>query len=97
MVESLAANLIANRGNRCTATILSFFEEEIYPKSDLSTDQIRRIRRAIMASVNDFKDLAIDVVKSDVAIVNDLWVQQLTAMEQKLDLLAEMVGPNANP
>lgn len=86
-VESMAARLIAQRGNRCTATILSFLEEEIYPKANLTTEQVRRIRRTVLDSVNDFKDLAIDVAKSDSSLVNDLWLQQIAAIDRKLDRL----------
>jgi hypothetical protein len=73
--NTMAVNLIANRGNRCTATLLTWIEREVYPH--LSHEMQRELRSLVLDQVNGFKDLAMDVVKSDTAYLNELWVQKL--------------------
>ena len=73
--NSMAANLVQKRGNRCTATLLSWMEENI--KDDLPPELWGPLRRRVMDDINEFKDLAIDVVKSETALVNDVYIQQI--------------------
>jgi len=83
--NTMAANLIAARGNRCTAAILGWMESHI--KDDLTENQWRTTRQQIMEQINGFKDLAIDVVKSDTAYMNELWMEKLDALHDDLRTL----------
>lgn len=80
--NTMAANLIAARGNRCTAAILGWMENHV--KDDLTDAQWRAMRQQVMEQINGFKDLAIDVVKSDTAYVNELWMEKLESLHDDL-------------
>ena len=67
--NTLAANLMAKRGNRCTAAILSYLEDQLYTQVEVPEQLQRQVRQTVLDQVNTFKDLAIDVVKSDTAII----------------------------
>ncbi len=82
MNNSPTANLIAARGNRCSASILGWMEKNIY--GSLSDDQRRMVRQVVLDNVNAFKDLAIDVVKSDAAYVNQVWVEKLDRIHDEV-------------
>jgi hypothetical protein len=83
--NSLAANLVATRGNRCVASILTFLENEVYRRyPEISTATQKQIRNVVLDNINGFKDLAIDIVKSDTALVNDVWVQKLDLIHEEL-------------
>ena len=79
------ANLIAARGNRCSASILGWMEKNIY--DSLSEEQRRMVRQVVLDNINAFKDLAIDVVKSDAAFVNQVWVEKLDDIHDELRAL----------
>lgn len=80
--NSMAANLVKRRGNRCTATLLSWMEKHI--KHQISEDLWQDMRREVMYQVNDFKDLAIDIVGSETAILNELYVEKVDEIRQEL-------------
>lgn len=73
--NTMAANLIATRGNRATAVILSWMEENAYEY--LPEDVRKELRQTVLDQINIFKDLAIDIVKSDTAYINQIWVEKL--------------------
>ena len=75
--NSMAANLVATRGNRTTATILSTIETEIYGEVTVPDHIKRKVRQAVLDQMNGYKDLIIDIVKSDVALINEHWVSQI--------------------
>ncbi len=85
--SSMAANLVATRGNRCSASILGYLERNVYEAHpDITTHEQKAIRQMVLDTINSFKDLAIDIVKSDVAVLNDEWVRKIdeihTAIKQ---------------
>lgn len=83
--NSLAANLVATRGNRCTAAILTYLEDEVYRRHpEISTQTQKQIRSVVMENINGFKDLAIDIVKSDTAMINQVWVQKLDEIHSEI-------------
>lgn len=83
--NSTTANLVATRGNRCTAAILGFLEDEVYATvPEISTEMQKRIRQVVLDQINGFKDLAIDIVKSDAAVMNQVWVEKLDDMHREL-------------
>lgn len=80
-----SGRLIATRGNRCTATILGYLEDQIYTAyPQISTETQKQIRSVIVNAINSFKDLAIDIVKSDSAVINDIWAQKLDEIHEAI-------------
>jgi hypothetical protein len=51
----------------------------------------KAIRQVILDQVNTFKDLAIDIVKSDTAMMNQVWVEKLDEIHQELRELKRAV------
>lgn len=83
--NSMAANLVATRGNRCTAVILGYLEENVYRDvPQISTSMQKQIRQVVLDQVNTFKDLAIDIVKSDTALMNQVWVEKLDQIHAEI-------------
>jgi hypothetical protein len=87
MKNSMAANLVATRGNRCSASILGWIEENLYKEFDIDTKMQRRLRQQILDQVNSFKDLSMDIVKSENAVVNEIWVQKLDEIHEQIKAL----------
>jgi hypothetical protein len=74
----MAANLVATRGNRCSATILGWLESNLYEEHpEISTAMQKQIRQVVLDNVNMFKDLAIDIVKSETDVLNEEWVLKI--------------------
>jgi len=83
--NSTTANLVATRGNRTSAAILGWLEENLYEEyPEISTAMQKRIRQMVLDSVNAFKDLAIDIVKSESAVINEEWSSKLDAIHDEL-------------
>lgn len=83
--SSMAANLVATRGNRCSASILGYLERNIYESHpDITTSEQKAIRQMVLDTINSFKDLAIDIVKSDVAVLNDEWVRKIDEIHEAI-------------
>ena len=83
--NSMAANLVATRGNRTSASILSWFEEHLYGEvPEISTQMQKQIRQVILDNVNAFKDLAIDIVKSETAVINEEYMRKLDEIHAEL-------------
>jgi hypothetical protein len=78
----MAANLIASRGNRATAVLLGWLEENVY--QFLPPEVQTRTRQIVLDNINQFKDLAIDIVKSDTAYMNELWLEKVDEMHQSI-------------
>ena len=76
--NSTTANLVATRGNRCSASILGWLEQNLYTEyPEISRSMQKQIRQTILDNVNVFKDLAIDIVKSETAVINEEWTVKL--------------------
>lgn len=80
--NTMAANLIATRGNRTTAVILSWLEDNAYQY--LPEEVQRETRQMILDQINTFKDLSIDIVKSDTAYINQIWVEKLDQIYEEV-------------
>jgi hypothetical protein len=76
------AKLIAIRGNRTTASVLSWLEDNIY--KHLTEEEQKNTRRMILDHINGFKDLAIDIVKADTSYINEIWAEKLDEIHQEL-------------
>jgi len=83
--NSLAVNLVATRGNRCSASILGFLEGGIYEKHpEISTQEQKQIRLFVLDTINNFKDLCMDIVKSDSAVINDEWAKKIDEIHEAI-------------
>lgn len=83
--NSTTANLVATRGNRTSAAILGWLEENLYEEyPGIPTVMQKRIRQMVLDNVNAFKDLAIDIVKSESAVINEEWSSKLDAIHAEL-------------
>lgn len=87
--NSMAAQLIANRGNRTLASLLGWLE--LHVKDQLSEGVWDDTRSMVLSSVNEFKDLAIDIVKSDTAMMNQHWVEKLEQLHDDLRFVKSKV------
>lgn len=85
--NSMAANLVATRGNRTTATILSAIEDEIYDAVDVPDPIKRKVRQIVLDQMNGYKDLMIDIVKSETSLLNDHWVSRLDEIHEAIKAL----------
>ena len=80
--NTMAVNLIGSRGNRATAVILGWLEDNVY--EFLSEDLQRQTRQTVLDNINMFKDLAMDVVRSDTAYMNQLWLEKLDDIHNEI-------------
>lgn len=85
--NSMASNLVATRGNRCSAAVLGWIEENIYTKYEIDPSDQRKLRQQVLDQINMFKDLSIDIVKSDSAVLNEVYVQKLDDIHEELRAL----------
>ena len=88
-MNNMAANLVAQRGNRCTATILGYLEEHVYEQHDIPERVQMQVRKVVLDSINQFKDLTIDIVKSGDSMVNDFWLENLDKIHDAIVGLKE--------
>lgn len=80
--NSYPKNLLAKRGRRTVATLLTYFEENVYQHVD--KDLQNDIRAKVMMVVGDFQDLAMDMVASETGSINELWVDAIREMHDDL-------------
>ena len=80
--NTMAANLLGRRGNRASAVVLSWLEDNVY--EHISEDLQRQTRQVVLDNINGFKDLATDIVKSDTAYMNQVWVEKLDQIHDEL-------------
>lgn len=80
--NTMAANLIATRGNRTTAVMLSWLEDNVY--EHLDEELQRRTRQMVLDNINVYKDLAIDIVKSDTAYMNEIWLEKIDELHEAI-------------
>jgi hypothetical protein len=83
----MAANLVATRGNRCSAAVLGWIEENLYKEYEIDSAMQRRLRQQVLDQINMFKDLSMDIVKSETAVINEVYVQKLDEIHAELRAL----------
>ena len=83
----MAANLVATRGNRCSAAVLGWIEENLYKEYEIDQAMQRRLRQHVLDQINMFKDLSMDIVKSETAVINEVYVQKLDEIHDELRAL----------
>lgn len=83
----MAANLVATRGNRCSAAILGWIEDNLYQEYEIDQPMQRRLRQQVLDQINMFKDLSMDIVKSETAVINEVYAQKLDEIHEELRAL----------
>ena len=83
--NSMAVNLVSQRGNRCSASILGWLENNLYTAyPEISTQDQKAVRQLILDNVNFFKDLAMDIVKAETSILNDEYAKKIDEIHQAI-------------
>lgn len=77
-----AANLLAKRGRRTSATLLTYIEKNF--KNRLNSDEWEQLRQKILDTVGDFQDLATDMVAADTAAINEFWIDALVEIRKAI-------------
>jgi hypothetical protein len=62
--------------------VLGWLEDNVYEY--LPEDLQRSTRQMVLDNINTFKDLAIDVVKSDTAYLNQVWLEKLDEIHNEI-------------
>lgn len=83
----MAANLVATRGNRASAALLGWIEDNLYQEYEIDQAMRGRLRQQVLDQINMFKDLAMDIVKSETAVLNEVYVQKLDQIHEELRTL----------
>lgn len=83
----MAANLVATRGNRCSAAVLGWVEDNLYKEYEIDPAMQRKLRQQVLDQINMFKDLAMDIVKSETAIINEEYMLKLDEIHEQLRAL----------
>lgn len=79
-----AQRLLAARGRRAAATILTYMEKAGGIKSRLNDGEWEKLRQIVLSAMVDFQDLAIDMVKADSGAINDFWLDALEDIHSEL-------------
>lgn len=80
--NTFAKNLLGTRGRRCVATILTYLEENVW--EHVPPDKQQQARSAILATLGEYQDLAMDIVTSDTGTINQFWVEELENLHQEI-------------
>lgn len=89
MVSQFVRNLMGETRKRAIGTLMTFIEKEIYPSLD--TRQQRDLRQRVLASITQYHDVTLDVLRSSVSdgsAVNDEALRTLARMDANLRTLA---------
>ena len=84
-----ARDLLATRGRRTIATLLTYMEEHVWPElPDEVRPQVQAAARSkILAVLGDYQDLAMDLIASEDATINEFWVEELARLHDKIGRL----------
>lgn len=80
--NTYAQRLLAARGRRAAATILSYLERSL--KVHLSEDEWQRTRMKVLETVAEFQDFAIDMIKAEDGVINEYWADALDRIHNEL-------------
>ncbi len=78
MTQPAVQEILHRRKQRCIATILGVKEREV--DLDLSAETQAKLRKVILDEINDFHDIALDLLNSvdgGNVVVNQLWLDKL--------------------
>jgi len=80
--NSYAKNLLAQRGRRASATLLTWLENNVY---EFVTPELQgEIRGKVLQIISEYQDLAMDMVASDTGTINEFWVEELDRIHSTL-------------
>jgi hypothetical protein len=82
MTDSYAKNLLAVRGRRCVATLLTYLEDHAW--EHLTEETRHQIRSKVMSTIGEFQDLAMDMVAADTGSINQFWVDELEKLHDRI-------------
>ncbi len=84
-----ARDLLSTRGRRAIATLLTYMEENVWPElPDEVRDRVQAAARGkILAVLGDYQDLAMDLIASEDATINEFWVDELARLHDKIGRL----------
>lgn len=80
--NSYAKNLLATRGRRAVATLLTWLEDHAY--EHLPPEIQEATRGKVLSIIGEFQDLAMDMVASETGTINDYWAEALTEIQDSL-------------
>jgi hypothetical protein len=89
VVSQFIRNLMGETRKRAIGTLMTFIEKEIYPS--LNARQQRDLRQRVLASITQYHDVTLDVLRSSVtdgSAVNDEALTVLARMDANLRTLA---------
>ncbi len=81
-----ARDLLSTRGRRAIATLLTYMEENVWPElPDEVQPQVQAAARSkILAVLGDYQDLAMDLIASEDATINEFWVDELAKIHDEI-------------
>lgn len=80
--NSYAKNLLATRGRRASATLLTWLENNVYEY--VPPEAQGEIRGKVLQIISEYQDLAMDLVASDTGAINEFWVEELGRIHSTL-------------
>lgn len=75
-------DFLKRRRDRAVGSILGFAEREIF--ESLSEEQREKLRRTVLDALNGYHDSVLDLVKAEDGVRNDVVIELLESMDQKL-------------
>ena len=84
-----ARDLLSTRGRRAIATLLTYMEENVWPElPDEVQPQVQAAARSkILSVLGDYQDLAMDLIASEDATINEFWVDELARLHDRIGRL----------
>ena len=70
------------RGRRVSATIMSTLEAVVWDQ--ISDEDRKKIRSAVLSTIGEYQDLAMDLVSSEAGSINEFWVDELAKLHREL-------------
>lgn len=90
--NNYAKKLLAQRGRRAAATLLTYLEDNTRGK--LTNAEWEDLRGKVLAVIGDFQDLAMDMVASETGAINEHWANAIAEIH---DVLRRIDGHLAVP
>lgn len=85
-VNNFARNLLAARGRRTVATLLTYLEDNVWQYVPEHVQ--REARGRVLATVGEFQDLAMDMITADTGTINEFWVEQLDGLHEAIKAMS---------
>jgi hypothetical protein len=84
-----ARDLLSTRGRRTIATLLTYMEENVWPQlpDEVQAEVQTAARAKILAVLGDYQDLAMDLIASEDATINEFWVEELAKLHRTIGRL----------